>query len=574
MLSGAVMEPNQMWEEALHRQRVDEWLTRCYEVDHHLKQADKALTPRYRSLGNLRFERAERICGQFNASLVEPGHLRTPNGTSIPRSEGHDVLKVIDNGTVMVTDEWIRFTGSRYSKELLWRAVADEPEVRPGSVTVLPTGTQPPVVIAFHPAHTAKITFEIALALRLFDGAGEALLLEYGSQLDDLVTHPPKVPDGADADDWALRLTNLASVRLLPKPKAPWRNPSRSTPDQSTELTLPLGCFCHTPAEQVAGAAVAAGFTTRLLSPHHGEALLEPAGPAVRTVTEMADAIAHGVEVTVIAGDAEYVVSTIGSRRPERSLVVATVAPEGVPVLDMPRSPDVVRLASQWEAEVIAAERHQAGSTVHQLDCSDLNDPDVLAALVCKARVLRHVGRAAQVLIVTGPIDVWPDLEVLGGFDEVIVVANPDQDNAHEIASQESGGDDTSTGQQRRLARRSPPRPQRLQHPADDAPDAWTEIAAYLFHSIYPGHATLRSDGTATWTPTRFRIFIVRSPRIHEHDPLVVARPDWERIFDVVRTLEQWDEVTLRLWQAPDVDVLVLLDIAWKPKSQNWDVSS
>jgi len=435
----------QMWAEARYRKLVDDWIAAIEAATAQAHHAQAAAEGGFTS-DRVRIEPGERLCGQFNASLSETRRVRVTNWGSAShqtsggdrvragqaRSTSHDELQIIDSGNVVITDRRVQFLGSKHNRELRWRTLADNPEVGSGAATFRSTGRQKPLVITFHPSGTTKVAFEIDLALALFDGADDAKLAQLRNQVNELVSHPPEAPAGTVVDERVPRLASAPTTQSAGVSTPNDDGHTSTAPQQSTIPNLPRGCFIDTPPEQVAAAAAALGFTTRWMIWPGSSAMLESAGPTIIPVPALEGVLDLGVELAVLSGDEEQILAMLEASVPRYSVVVGPDAPDGIPVLDRPRIPDVVRHASPTDADLIASERRQAGAMVHRLDCNDITTTSLLQAFNCKAQLLRPMTRSPQILILGGPVELLPELAELSGFDEIIVLSEPQQQDSAE----------------------------------------------------------------------------------------------------------------------------------------------
>jgi hypothetical protein len=426
----------QVWAESRYRKRVDDWYDELARVRDLCDKVFKASDGVYTS-DRARLEPGERLCDEFSASLSETRRVGVTNWGSVShqtasgnhlragqaRSTSHDELQVIDTGTVVITDRRIQFLGSRHNREVRWRALADNPQVGKGSVTCRSGGRQKPLVITFRPAGSARVQFDIELALALFEGSGTRMALRLSEQMEQLMANPPEAPAGAVLDRRVARISE-GFAKVEAKQSTPAAE-AKSPPQLSQELgppKLPRGCFVNTSAEQVAAAAASIGFTTRVLMWPGSEAQLEHAGPIIIPAPMAAGVNPLGVELAVITGDGDQAVAMLAAVRPQHSVLVTSPAPEGIPVLDEPGHIESVLHTDAETARQLAEERFAAGVSVDIINCDGVFTPHTISTLSAKAALIQAMARRPHALVMSGPGRYLADPAHFSGFSEIVVV--------------------------------------------------------------------------------------------------------------------------------------------------------
>jgi len=438
----------QAWAQSRYTKRVDDWLDDCAGAAQRVERAQSALGGELKS-DRFRPDGGERLCAQFNASLAETRRTRVTNFGSVSKRTGHDTrvragqarsssydeLQVIDSGTVIITDRRVQFLGSRHSRELRWRALADNPEMARGALTFRASGRQRPLVIQFHKSGMPAVQFALELALAMFDGSEVSKLDELAAEFDRTLSSPPAVPAGIDPDSRVQRISsrhealNQAGTQLEAVALA-------------APLVLPLGCFAHTPPEQVALAGAQIGLTTQLLAWPGESAELPESGPTAIPVPACTGVQLLGAAVSVIAATGDRSIAILEAARPARSVIASASPPEGVDILDEPGPTELVVYADTTQVSVISEDRRAAGAMVHHITCNSRVNPDVLQMLATKARMLKAISKSAQVLILEGAGEHLPDANEVSGYDELILV---DTDtNAMQDMGEPASADETA----------------------------------------------------------------------------------------------------------------------------------
>lgn len=204
------------WAARKYRGAVDEWLAEYEAREALLSRATKAARGIY---GDREFrpESDERLVDAFDSELLAMRRVRVTNYGSAShrtashntyrvgqaRSEGHDELRSIDRGRVIVTDRRIVYLGRR-TEEVRWHRMLNlTDDERRGVVTCTVGNRKTPVMIRVPRNQRRELGFAVSVGLDLHDGTRTGCLTTLRRpsprsgtvrRKHPTVSHPTRVP--------------------------------------------------------------------------------------------------------------------------------------------------------------------------------------------------------------------------------------------------------------------------------------------------------------------------------------------------------------------------------------------